>query len=175
MTLSWQHWQQCTVLGWSDDNLARNSKYFNMRYDQQQSAVSRWRVVHRLQVQGIYSTLCTGGTGLGNMSWCQYPVPSISTAGLLHAWLIHSDNICTHSCFYTTLAQNCEILNRILNSILWGRKHHWFSFREAASFLCRFSFNLRYILVWSLYRTEQRAASSLQQKDESPSVNTAEY
>ena len=132
-------------------------------------------MLHRLQVQGIYSTLCTGGTGLGNMSWCQYPVPSISTAGLLHAWLIHSDNICTHSCFYTTLAQNCEILNRILNSILWGRKHHWFSFREAASFLCRFSFNLRYILVWSLYRTEHRTASSLQQRDESPSVNTAEY
>ena len=40
----------------------------------QQSAVSRWRVLHRLQVQGIYSTPCTGGTGLENMSWCQYPV-----------------------------------------------------------------------------------------------------
>ena len=72
----------------------------------QQSAVSRWRVVHRLQVQGIYSALYTGGTGLENMSWCQYPVSPQRGCSMHDSYT--RTTLPTHSCFYTTLAQKCD-------------------------------------------------------------------
>ena len=79
----------------------------------QQSAGEGWCTGCRYRVSTLH---CTGWTGLENMSWCQYPVSPQRGCSMHDSYT--RTTLPTQSCFYTTLAQNCEILNRILNSIL---------------------------------------------------------